>query len=307
MTLPAIDPALGMELVARRTLQRRVASISVVIPAHNEEATIGEVVSESLRGLSVLGMSGEVIVSASGCTDRTAEVAREVGATVVEVGIGKGVAIARGVAVGRGDVVCLVDGDIRYFGDPPLVALLVEPILNGVADATVSDLYWRPLYPQLWLCGFFAPLAGTLFPEMLSKVGSTPWSGQRAAVRELWPEVLPDGFTADLALLLHWNANAVRMRPVLADDWMNPQRPKPELMEQEFDLLVQSAIERGRIERKAVSCLRVWFESVYGLMAEYDPEKHDPQEFEARILDRSLAELRSQLHVGRDGRVRGGG
>jgi hypothetical protein len=297
MTLPPINPALGIELVARRTLQRRVASISVVIPAHDEEATIAEVVSEASRGLSVLDMSGEVIVSASGCTDRTADVARDAGATVIEAMIGKGAAIIQGVAASKGDIVCLVDGDIRYFGDPPLVALLVEPILNGIADATVSDLYWRPLYPQLWLCGFFAPLAGTLFPEMLPKVGSTPWSGQRAAVRELWPESLPTGFTSDLALLLHWNANAVRMRPVLADDWMNPQRPKPELMEQEFNLLVESAINRGRIERGTIPYLRGWFESAYGLMAAYDPEKHDPQEFEADILDRSLAELRAQLHL----------
>ncbi|MEU4764624.1 glycosyltransferase [Actinosynnema sp. NPDC023794] len=297
MTLPSINPALGMDLVTRRTLHRRVASVSVVIPAHNEEATIDEVVAESSRGLEVLGTSGEVIVSASGCTDRTADVAREAGATVVDAGLGKGTAIARGVAAGKGDIICLVDGDLRYFGDLPLVTLLVEPILNGTADATVSDLYWRPLYPQLWLCGFFAPLAGTLFPEMLPKVGSTPWSGQRAAVRELWPESLPTGFTADLALLLHWNANAVRMRPVLADDWTNPQRPKPELMEEEFGLLVESAVTRGRIGRQAVPRLRGWFEQTYALMAEYDPEQHDPREFEARILDRSLAELRARLHA----------
>ncbi|MER5268112.1 glycosyltransferase [Actinosynnema sp. NPDC002837] len=297
MTLPSINPALGMDLVTRRTLERRVASISVVIPAHNEEATIDEVVSESSRGLSLLGTSGEVIVSASGCTDRTADVAREAGATVVDAELGKGAAIARGVSASKGDIVCLVDGDLRYFGDPPLVALLVEPILNGTADATVSDLYWRPLYPQLWLHGFFAPLAGTLFPELLPKVGSTPWSGQRAAVRELWPQSLPHGFTADLALLLHWNANAVRMRPVLADDWTNPQRPKPELMEEEFGLLVESAVARGRIERQTVARLRGWFEQTYALMAEYDPERHDPQQFEARILDRSLAELRARLHA----------
>lgn len=296
MPLPPINPALGMELVAKRTLQRRTATVSVVIPAHNEEDTIGEVVSESSRGLSIIDMPGQVVVSASGCTDRTVEVARSAGATVVESDLGKGSAILEGVRASDGDVICLIDGDLRYYGDPPLVPLLVEPILNGIADATISDLYWRPLYPQLWLHGFFAPLAGTLFPELLPKVGSTPWSGQRAAVRELWPENLPAGFTSDLALLLHWNQYAVRMRPVLADDWMNPQRPKPELMEQEFSLITAEAVRRERIGADTVDNLKKWFESSHRLMAEYDPVKHDPQQFELTILNRSLAELRALLH-----------
>ncbi|MFE9747229.1 glycosyltransferase [Saccharothrix saharensis] len=297
MALPPIDPALGIELVAERTLRRREASVSVVIPAHDEEATIADVVSESARGLALLGVSGQVIVSASGCTDRTAEVARSAGAVVVEAGIGKGTAILAGVKAADGDIVCLVDGDLRYYGDPPLVPLLVGPILDGLADATVSDLYWRPLYPQLWLCGFFAPLAGTLFPELLPKVGSTPWTGQRAAVRGLWPDTLPEGFTADLALLLHWNEHAVRMRPVLADDWMNPQRPKPDLMAREFELLVAHALERGRVGQDEVTPLREWFSSAHRLMAEYEPGRHDPQRFESALLDRSLARLRARLRA----------
>ncbi|MGM1062427.1 glycosyltransferase [Saccharothrix sp. Mg75] len=300
MTLPPIDPALGLELVARRTLRaREAASVSVVVPAHDEAATIADVVSESLRGLAALGVPGQVVVSASGCADDTAELAAAAGATVVETGLGKGVAVLAGVAAAEGDVICLVDGDVRYYGDPPLVPLLVAPILSGVADATVSDLYWRPLYPQLWLCGFFAPLAGVLFPELLPKVGSTPWSGQRAAVRELWPDTLPDGFTSDLALLLHWNEEAVRLRPVLADDWTNPQRPKPDLVRQEFDLLVDHAVRRDRVAADTAARLGGWFDSVHGLMAEYDPGRHAPQEFEARLLERSLAELRAVLHPGR--------
>jgi glucosyl-3-phosphoglycerate synthase len=161
----------------------------------------------------------------------------------------------------------------------------------------VSDLYWRPLYPQLWLCGFFAPLAGSLFPELLPKVGSTPWSGQRAAKRHLWPNSLPEGFTMDLALLLHWNEHALRMRPVLADDWVNPQRPKPDLMRQELDLLVTRAVDRGRIEPDAAGRLDGWFETAHGLMAAYDPDRDDPQEFETRLLDASLAALRSHVHA----------
>jgi glycosyltransferase involved in cell wall biosynthesis len=293
-----IDPHLGLDLVPARTLERTVFSVSVVIPAHNESATIGEVVGEAIRGLASLDLAsvGEVVVSASACTDGTADVAEAAGARIVEAGIGKGAAVAAGVSASTGDVVCLIDGDVRYFGDPPLVPLLVEPILLGIADATISDLYWRPLYPQLWSHGFFSPLAGALFPELPAKVGSTPWSGQRAAIRELWPNDLPVDFTVDLALLLHWNRHAVRLRPVLADDWVNPQRPKPDLMAKEFELLLSHAIASGRISAHLSSALHVWFEKAYRMMAEYRPDVDNPQDFEMELLARSLEELRTQLN-----------
>jgi hypothetical protein len=34
-----------------------------------------------------------------------------------------------------------------------------SPNVNGIADACVTDLYWRPLYPQMWLHAFLAALA----------------------------------------------------------------------------------------------------------------------------------------------------
>jgi hypothetical protein len=187
--------------------------------------------------------------------------------------------------------VCLIDGDLRYYGDPPLVPLLVTPILHGIADACISDLYWRPLYPQLWLFGFFAPLAGALYPEALPRVGSTPWSGQRAALRELWPETLPDGFTVDLAILMHWNKYATTLRPVLADDWMNPQRPKPDLMIQEFDLIADQAISDGRLSASGKAALSEWYESAHALMARYRPGTDDPQVFERNLLAESRRKL----------------
>jgi glucosyl-3-phosphoglycerate synthase len=295
MELPAIDPALGLDLVASRTLNRNFGKVGVVIPAHNEAATVAQVIADCRKGLDSLGADGEILVSASGCTDNTAEVAADAGAHVVIAPIGKGAAIKAGIAATDGDIVCLVDGDIQYFGDRPLVTILVEPILHGIADATITDLYWRPLYPQMWLHAFFAPLAGVLFPEMLPKCGSTPWSGQRAAVRGLWPSEMPDDFTVDLELLMHWNAKALRLRPIIADDWTNPQRPKSDLMPREFDLVVTHAVQSGRIEPDIVPALRAWFESAHHMMAAYRPDVDDPQQFEQRLLSDSLSALHKCL------------
>jgi glucosyl-3-phosphoglycerate synthase len=297
MTLPPIDPALGLNLVASRTLEKTSGKVSVVIPAHNEEATVAQAVRECRKGIELLGVEGEVVVSASGCTDDTVAVAETAGARVIVAPIGKGAAVKAGLASVDGDIVCLVDGDVQYFGDRPLATILVEPILHGIADATITDLYWRPLYPQMWLHAFFAPLAGTLFPEMLPKCGSTPWSGQRAALRGLWPAKMPDDFTVDLELLMHWNSTALRLRPVIADDWVNPQRPKSDLMPQEFRLIVDHAIKRNRIGVDAQPGLSRWFEATHRLMASYRPDSDDPQEFENRLLLGSLGELRRQLSI----------
>lgn len=296
-----IDPALGLDLKQRNTIERRDAdSVTILIPAHNEAATVAEVVTEARRGLDLLGVSGEVLVSASACTDNTADVAATAGARVIPAGIGKGAAISAGLDALDdlgGDIVCLVDGDLRYFGPRPLVVDLVEPILRGLADVTISDLYWRPLYPQLWLHGFFAPVAGVLYPELLARVGSTPWSGQRAARRALWPSKLEHAdFRVDIDLLLHWNRRTTRMRPVLADDWTNPQRPKPDLMRHELDVLIDHALVDGRITTDVAPALRRWYDAIHNRMADYNPDVDDPQEFERRILSESICELHHQLN-----------
>lgn len=290
-----INPAIELDLVPERTLNRAHHTVSVVIPAHNEASTVAEVVSEAFKGLALLDTVGDVLVVASGCTDNTAAVAAQAGANVVEAPAGKGAAITAGIQHTSGDVVCLIDGDLKYFGEVPLVTILAAPILHGTADATISDLYWRPIYPQLWLYGFFAPLAGRLFPELLPKVGTSPWSGQRAAIRSLWPATMPTGFTVDLDLLMHWNTRAVRMRPVLADDWVNPQRPKPDLMWQECQLLVRYAIDQGRLSASEAPAIKAWFDTVHHHMADYLPDTHNPQQFEHELLETSLAELHKRL------------
>lgn len=275
-----------------RTLTRRRAKVSVVVPAHNEAETIAEVVASAYDGLKALDTEGEVIVSASGCTDDTAERALDAGAQVVDAPIGKGAAILRGIAASTGDIVCLIDGDLQYFGEKPLVAVLTEPILRGIADACIGNLYWRPVFPDQWLNGFFAPLAGLLFPEILPKVGSTPWSGQRAAERQLWPTTLPDGYTSDLAIVLHWNDHATMLRPVLTDDWFNPVRPKPELLALDFELLVGHAIERGRLTESARPALNAWFEDVQRRVDAYRDGEHEPIAYQKRLFEASLAGLR---------------
>lgn len=292
MDLPEIDAAMGeLNIESRRTIEAQNLTVSILIPAHNEEETIAQVVSDAYMGLEHLKCQGDVTVSASGCTDSTASRAKNAGATVVQADVGKGAAINAGIASVQGDVICLIDGDFQYFGDTPLSAELLRPILNGVADATISDLYWRPLYPNMWQWAFFAPAAGRLFPEMLPKVGATPWSGQRAALRQLWPGDLLTDYRVDLELLLHWNKHAKRLRPVIADDWTNPQRPKPELLLRDAELLFSHAVQDSRALSTQRKGFLKWVSDVYDSMAEYQNGVHDPREFEQHLLRKSIEGL----------------
>ena len=56
---------------------------SVVVPAHNEEAVIGRLLTSLAEGLD--GARLEIVVACNGCTDRTADITRDHGAEVVEV------------------------------------------------------------------------------------------------------------------------------------------------------------------------------------------------------------------------------
>ncbi len=108
--------------------------ISVIIPAYNEEESIPRVLSDLPKD-----RLHQIIVVDNHSTDRTSEVARENGATVVyEKRRGYGQACLSGMAaLDNPDIVVFLDGDYSDF--PEEIDLLLEPILKGEADFTVGS------------------------------------------------------------------------------------------------------------------------------------------------------------------------
>ena len=101
--------------------------ITVVIPARNEELTVGLVVSECLRYV------GKVVVVEGGSTDRTAEIARAAGAQVVrDHGLGKGAALRLAVTHVTTPICVFVDADGSH--DPIDIPMLAAPIKAGQAE-----------------------------------------------------------------------------------------------------------------------------------------------------------------------------
>ena len=102
-------------------------SITAIIPARNEELTVGLVVRECLNYV------GTVIVVEGGSTDRTAAIAAAAGARVIrDEGLGKGAALRLAVSHVTTPLCVFVDADGSH--DPIDIPLLVAPILADTAD-----------------------------------------------------------------------------------------------------------------------------------------------------------------------------
>ncbi|MEO8565963.1 MAG: glycosyltransferase family 2 protein [Betaproteobacteria bacterium] len=136
--------------------------LCIQIPCFNEESYLPQTVRDlptSLPGIDAI----EVVVVDDGSVDRTAEVARAMGAYVVTIPVNRGLANAfvKGMAacVARGaDIVVNTDADNQYCADD--MAKLVAPILSGEADIVIGA---RPI----------ADIASfSLFKKTMQRIGS---------------------------------------------------------------------------------------------------------------------------------------
>lgn len=194
-----------------------MTTVSVVLPALNEEDTVAGVVATVLPHIAS-GLVKEVVVIDSDSTDRTATVAASAGATVVnwrdgrftlpEPQPGKGEALWRGVAATTGDIVVFLDADLREPG-VDWVPTLVDPLIRTYSDADpvrlVKGHYRRDLpgdngggrVTELTA----KPLLRAFRPELAQL--KQPLSGEYAARRDTLESIpFASGYGVEIAMLL---------------------------------------------------------------------------------------------------------
>ena len=124
----------------------------VQIPALNEEITIQEVIEKIPRDIEGVSQV-EVVVVDDGSTDKTADLAREVGAHVVRHEKPRGVGAAFRSGIDRSgslgaDIICTIDADMQF--NPADIPKLVLPIVQGEADfVTASRFKDAELIPEM--------------------------------------------------------------------------------------------------------------------------------------------------------------
>ena len=169
----------------------KTVSLSIIIPAKNEAAIIGDVVS-SVRGIYA---DAEILVVDDGSTDETAMFAKRAGATVVNhpVSLGNGAAIKAGARAANGKILVMMDGDGQHKAEdiPALLAKLDEGygMAIGARDsgshAGIGRLAANGLYNV-----FASMISGHRIPDLTS--------GFRAVRADLFKRflyLLPNGFS----------------------------------------------------------------------------------------------------------------
>ncbi|MDF0370864.1 glucosyl-3-phosphoglycerate synthase [[Kitasatospora] papulosa] len=202
-------------LTAARAKDPSRSRVSVVLPALNEEATVGEIVTVIRRELmEKVPLVDELVVIDSGSTDATAEVARRAGARVVHRDSvlpripalpGKGEVLWRSLLVTTGEIVCFVDADLKDFS-ADFVSGLVGPLLTDPQVQFVKAMYDRPLGDTAGQGGRVTelvarPLLNLHWPRLAGFV--QPLGGEYAVRRSLLERLpFPVGYGVELGLLV---------------------------------------------------------------------------------------------------------
>lgn len=190
-------------------------TVSLVVPARNEAATVGDVVTRVREALvDTVALLDEVVVIDSDSSDATYDVAVDAGAVVhrsaeirPDLGShpGKGEAMWKSLFVTTGDVLVFMDADLLDW-DTHFVPGLLGPLLSDPDVALVKGFYERPGEHGALDGGRVTelvarPLIALLHPGLAPLV--QPLAGEWAVRRDLFASLsVPTGYAVELAALI---------------------------------------------------------------------------------------------------------
>ncbi len=180
-------------------------AVTVIVPIYNEESTVASEVENIDRALAGPEFEPvEILVVDDGSTDRSAELARDAGATVIThpVNLGQGAAIKTGITNSKADFIVIIDGDGTYPTEdlPKLLSFSAqsgcEQVIGDRQSEQGSLRLLRVVVKRL-LRMFAAFLSGQAVGDLNS--------GMRVLTRdaaERYLSLIPDGFSNSTTLTL---------------------------------------------------------------------------------------------------------
>ena len=179
----------------------------MLIPAYNEEDTIGDTVAAALAMPDV----EEVVVIDDASEDETPFIAHDTGARVIQMynNSGKGAAMNRGIAECDADIYLFIDADLGTCASETY--RLLEPVIADQADMSIAVMKAPPGHKGGF--GLVKKLACWGIRKYGGANVTAPISGQRAIRRELIEKIggFEKGFGVETALTIDALRNGFRI------------------------------------------------------------------------------------------------
>lgn len=231
-------------------------TLSIVVPALNEEGNVALLVKRIDASLQTAGISYEVLFIDDFSKDGTASAVRRLArhypvAVAQKIGKrGKAFSILQGVAMVRGDLICMIDADLQY--PPEAIAPMVRIITDKKADVVLSR---RISKETSFLRQFISKGYNLVFAKMLFGIDFDTQSGLKVFRRRVFDglELQPSQWSFDLEFIVQCLARQYR---VLSYDIDFAERhsgkAKISAIASSFEVLLATLSLRARVSRRQI-------------------------------------------------------
>jgi glycosyltransferase involved in cell wall biosynthesis len=205
----------------------RGASVSVIVPVHNEEDAIVSLIQQIILVLKGLGRPWEVVIIDDGSTDGTLKCLEPLEVKVIAhpYNIGNGAAIKTGIRHACGEIILMMDGDGQH--DPGDIPRLIEQI--GPYDMSIGARSSGSQNTHRMVANQFYNLFASYVAHFFIRDLTSGFRAIKASVLKRFTYLLPNTFSypTTLTLSLLRAGHSLCYEPIVAAERKSKSKIKP--------------------------------------------------------------------------------